>query len=146
MNTFLKHIEIWLSLVGVGLILAVPGLLIGGSGPFWEAMALTALAVGVVHGLIFWLVRRRQARVREQAISEIRSMLMDRVHNHLTVISAQTLDAESREQVEELQSSIDEISQLLWTLNEESLRSWQARYDSILGSDGRLRSAGSGPG
>lgn len=48
--------------------------------------AVTALGISVLHGLIFWVVRRRQRRVRQEAIVEIREMLADVVKNQLAAI------------------------------------------------------------
>ena len=40
----------------------------------------------MLHGGIFWAIRRRQRRIRQQAILEIREMLADVVKNQLAII------------------------------------------------------------
>jgi len=42
--------------------------------------------VGVVHGLIFYLVRSRQRKTRSQEVFSIRGMLDDMVNNRLNVV------------------------------------------------------------
>ena len=84
----LNNIELVLTLVGLIVILVVPRLL--GSDNPWYVMALTATIVGVLHGLIFWVVRRRQRLVRQQTIGSVRLMMQDLVKNHLSVILTST--------------------------------------------------------
>jgi len=55
-------------------------------GTFWRVAAITAIGVGLLHGPIFWVIRRRQRVVRQQSIEEIREMLGDVVKNKLSVI------------------------------------------------------------
>lgn len=131
MTGFLDNIELWLSGVGLLVILAVPSILLRETAPYWEVMALTATGVGIVHGTIFWLVRRRQRAIRRQAIVDIRGMLRDVVNNQLTVILAHLPDAtvSSHEApVENVRGAVERISTLLGSLSEESLRTWEARY------------------
>lgn len=57
-SPFVNHIELWLSEVGLLLIFGV-AFFMGSSGvAFWRLIALIAVGIGVVHGLIFWAVRR----------------------------------------------------------------------------------------
>lgn len=70
---FIEHIELWLSAVGIGIIWVVP-LVVPPGGyveEYWRVVAITAIAVGVVHGVIFWAVRRRQ----EKRKAETRALL-----------------------------------------------------------------------
>lgn len=91
MNAILRHLELVLSGVGILVIFAVPMLFFprpGFHGPDlrWEAAAVTAAAVGLLHGLIFYLVRRRQRLVRQETIREMQLVVDDIVRNQLTVI------------------------------------------------------------
>ena len=37
----------------------------------WKVAAITALAVGVVHGVLFWVVRRRRERAKAEAKAQL---------------------------------------------------------------------------
>ncbi|MBL0937863.1 MAG: hypothetical protein IBJ03_03150 [Gemmatimonadaceae bacterium] len=135
MKSFFDNIELWLSGAGVAVILLVPRLGLSEQHSYWSVMAVTALIVGVLHGVIFWLVRRRQRRVRDEALREIKSMLMDRVNNKLNVISmhVEMQDvAASRETMDGVQSAVRDVTNLLDSLSEESLTSWKQRYAQVL--------------
>ncbi|HEY0929261.1 MAG TPA: hypothetical protein VGE27_05030 [Gemmatimonas sp.] len=135
MRHFVDNIELWLSGAGVAVILLIPRLGFASQDSYWTVMAVTALIVGVLHGGIFWLIRRRQRRVRATAIREIRHMLTDRVNNQLNVIimhvSADETE-ESRETVQGVQAAVDDVADLLDTLSEESLKGWQEHYAEFL--------------
>ncbi len=135
MRSIVDNIELWLSGAGVVVILLVPRLLFSQQDRYWTSMAVTALIVGVLHGGIFWLIRRRQRHVRAQAIRELQGMLMDRVNNQLNVILMHLevdRSADSRASIEGVQAAVTDVSQLLNSLSEESLRSWQRRYATVL--------------
>ncbi|BAH38091.1 MAG TPA: hypothetical protein DGD08_06585 [Gemmatimonas aurantiaca] len=135
MRHFVDNIELWLSAAGVAVILLIPRLGLASQDSYWAVMAVTALIVGVLHGGIFWLIRRRQRRLRATAIREIRQMLTDRVNNQLNVIIMHVSaneSAESCETVEGVQAAVDDVTDLLDTLSEESLRGWQAHYADFL--------------
>ncbi len=134
MRVFVDHIELWLSAAGLAVILAVPALFSGDVGP-WKLAAVTAIAVGVIHGLIFWLVRRRQRRVRAETIGEVSEMLRDVVNNQLTVILAHR-GVRRAEDVERVRTSVHAVSQAVNSLSEESLRSWRSRYARLLDAPG----------
>ncbi len=131
MRVFLDNIELWLSAAGLVVILAVPRLLGYEGDAAWQAYALTAVGVGALHGLIFWVVRRRQRLIRRQVIGELRAMLRDRVNNNLTVITMSlpdSADAETAERVRDLHAAVGRMSELVGTLSDESLSSWQQQY------------------
>ena len=80
---FLNNIELILTAVGIGVIL-LSGFVASRSAfkdsvPLTRtvemATAVSATLVGVVHGILFWLLRRRQRWVRQEAIRQIREML-----------------------------------------------------------------------
>jgi hypothetical protein len=135
MRSFLDNIELWLSGLGLLVIWVVPMLLRPVFADAWQTTAVTAIIVGVLHGLIFWSVRRRQRTVRNQAIQEITRMLQDRINNDLSVILMNVSSSSRRAQETDLQllqstqERILRISQHVRTLSEESLEAWKAKYD-----------------
>lgn len=133
---FLDNIELWLSAAGVGVILAAPALISPvTSGDYWRVVAVTAVSVGVLHGVIFWMVRRRQRQLRSAAIAEIRGMLRDVINNKLTVIlgsSRGSAGGPDRADLEALAESVRQISELVNTLSLESLQRWQHRYRGVI--------------
>jgi hypothetical protein len=92
MKFILNNIELLLSGIGLLVIWLVPSLVVRGQYDIWKATAVTAIAVGLIHGFIFWLIRRRQRIVRQEAIREIRLMLSDMINNELTIIMAGSSD------------------------------------------------------
>lgn len=129
----LDNVELWLSGAGLLVILLVPSLAAGGaphSTTYWAVMAVTALIVGVLHGMIFWLIRRRQRRLRAEAIAELRVMLRDRINNELTTLLSHLDDANAGDLhlVERIRGSTQSIADLLSALSEESLTDWRTRY------------------
>lgn len=128
---FINHIELWLSGAGLLVIFGI-SLVAGPSGPeFWRLMALIAVGVGVLHGFIFWAVRRRQRQVRRQSIHEIRVMLEDVIKNKLTAIEMYLPETEEQ-RLEGIRTSIEEIAQEVDSLSEESLEGWKEHYDKAL--------------
>lgn len=135
MKFFLDNIELILSFLGIVVIFAVPMLFFGDSVIWWEVAAITAIFVGVFHGFIFWIVRRKQRRIRQEAIEEIRKMLKDKVNNQLSVISL-SASGLSVEQIKNLSDSINQISYLIGTLSDESITDWRRKYSETLESFG----------
>ena len=128
MRGFLNHIELWLSAAGVAVILLVPGLLdLEGTNP-WRTTALTAIAVGVLHGMIFWAVRRRQRAVRERTLLEARAMLSESIQKQVAALL--TMDAraseEQRKRLDGVFDSLILLDHLLDSLSSEGLRAWTA--------------------
>lgn len=125
----LNNIELALSGLGLIVIVAVPLVLQPEPAAVWPVAAVTAVVVGVLHGLIFWVIRRRQRWIRAQAIAQIREMLHDIVKNQLAIISlnAQLSGSQERHQ-QRIEASVKRIEDALTHISEESLSSWQARY------------------
>jgi hypothetical protein len=131
MRTFINHIELWLSAAGLVVVwivtLALPGV------EPWKVAAITALGVSVVHGVLFWTVRRRQRLAQARVIHEIREMLTDQVKNQLAVI-ATALPASSlseyAEQLHDVTESVDAIGEMMDGLTIETLREWKATYSN----------------
>lgn len=129
-RVFVNHIELWLSAAGLFVILAVPAIF--GGADVWQVAAFTAAGVGVLHGLIFYAVRRRQRKRRMETILEIREMLSDVVKNQLAVIRASLPSDEDREQYDiyfdGIEDSIEEIAERVDSLSEESIEDWKSEY------------------
>lgn len=134
---FLDHIELWLSAAGLVVIAAVPAL-VPTDGTPWRAVAVTAVAVGLLHGVIFWVVRRRQRRVRQEAIAEVRSMVQDLVNNQLQVLvslaAAPETHTTARSHATRLQEVGERISRQLAGISEESLVRWQTMFPAAAGT------------
>jgi len=133
---FINHIELWLSGVALVLIFGIPGV-VGPSGvEFWRLTAIIAIAVGTLHGVIFWVVRRRQRQIRRQSIREIQHMLADVVKNRLTAIDMYLPEEEDpemvRQEVDGIRQSIREIADHVDNLSEETLEDWEEKYDEAL--------------
>src|SRR6185312_5378322 len=93
---FVDNIELWLSSVGIAVVFAAPVLFLNrrnieAGGPaesvYWKVAGITALVVGALHGVIFWLVRRRQRHIRVETLQDVRTMLADVVNSDLQVIT-----------------------------------------------------------
>jgi hypothetical protein len=144
-NRFLRHIELWLSGAGLLVVWAASAILAPGEADFWQVAALTALAVSVLHGAIFRLVRHRQRRVLEQAIVELREMLGDVIKNQLAVIGMWLPDAHDQtlyeEQMDGIQESLSHIEGLIDTVSEESIQTWKSKYKEALENTGAFPTA-----
>ena len=129
---FINNIELVLSAAGLIVIVTVPFLLQPSPEELWRVAAITAAVVGVLHGIIFWLIRRRQRQMRAATINQIREMLQDVVKNQLAVISmsAQLSGAQSRYQ-QRIEASVNRIEEALRHISEESLTRWRARYEHM---------------
>lgn len=129
---FVRHLELWLS--GAGLIVvALAALVVSpNEADVWKVAAITALGVSVLHGLIFYGVRRRQRLVREQAIVEIREMLADVVKNQLAVIGMWLPDDVDREHLDGIEESIQVIEERIDTISEDSLSEWKEHYTGAI--------------
>lgn len=132
-NRFVDNIELWLSGAGLVVILGVPYVLDPAPGNFWKVAAITAIGVGLLHGMIFWVIRRRQRMIRQRSINEIRGMLTDLVKNKLAVIDMYLPEDDGQEvveaQLEGIRESIQQISRHVDTLSEESIEDWKTQYD-----------------
>jgi len=135
-RNFVNNIELWLSGAALVLIFGIPAAVGPGELQFWRLTAIVAIVVGTIHGVIFWVVRRRQRRIREQSIREIQAMLADVVKNRLTAIDMYLPEADDpemvRQEVEGIRASIREIADEVDTLSEETLQAWEEKYDGAL--------------
>lgn len=133
---FFNHLELLFSFAGLAVIWLVPVLFRGSTYEVWAVAAVTATMVGVLHGGIFWVVRARQRRLRSRAIWEIREMLEDRVRNQLAVVQMYLPTgpeaAAFQFELEGIRESVDTISTLVTTLDEQALEAWKGQYAEAL--------------
>ncbi len=133
MKFILKYLEILFTLAGLAVIfLAVLIFAPMGAGP-WQVAAITATLVGVIHGALFWLIRRRQRMVRRAVIADVQAMLKEIIDNQLAVIVAmsdlgESHAAERKRAGDYISRSVASISEALRHLSDESLRSWISKY------------------
>lgn len=131
----LRHLELVLTGAGLAVILVVPRYF----PPTKQLMAsaVTATLVGVVHGLIFWAVRRRQRQMREALVADLQGMLKDRINNKLQVVLIRAgeptsdLGADDRARLDDISNAVRDVAQLLDVISLESLSRWQRRYPSL---------------
>jgi hypothetical protein len=117
MEKFLEYIELILTGVGVVIIMTVFAIFRHISP--WKAAAICAIAVGIVHGVIFYTVRSAQRKVRHKAVRAIRYKLQDVV---VEKMNALLLAADLKE--DELTSAnyaIQDIQRDLAIIEAESL-------------------------
>jgi hypothetical protein len=139
----LENIELVLSALGLVIIVVVPSLVLNSlttNGDVtvsrWAITAMTAIGVGILHGIIFWLIRYRQRVVRRKTLCDVQMMLDDVIKNQLAIISinAQLARPEAK-RLERIKTSINEITELLNNLSEEKLVYWQHHYETHLKGD-----------
>jgi hypothetical protein len=129
MHRFTEHLELWLTAAGLVVILLLTPLLFpGGAG--WTATALVATVVGALHGVIFWLVRRRERVRRRVLLAQVRGMLKDRVNNQLQTILGHVSSIPDPDvaTLRDIEMAVREIADIVGSLSEETLEDWHARY------------------
>jgi hypothetical protein len=126
MRWVLSYLELWLSAVGVAVILFLPTLLGIQRDNYWYITALVAISVGVLHGFIFWSVHRRQRQVRDRTVAQVRAMLRDDIHKQVAALL--TMDAHAtdrqRQQLDGVFDSMILLDHMLESLSAERLRGW----------------------
>jgi hypothetical protein len=122
----MSYLELWLSAVGVAVILFLPTLLGIARDNYWYVTALVAIVVGIVHGLIFWSVHRRQRFVRDHTVAQVRAMLRDDIQKQVAALL--TMDARAtdrqRVQLDGVFDSMILLDHMLGSLSTERLRVW----------------------
>jgi uncharacterized membrane protein YraQ (UPF0718 family) len=83
MKNILHHIELTLTAVGVVVVVVVFYLFRNLNA--WKAAAVCAVLVGVVHGFIFYSVRKAQREARNKNVFSIRGMLENMMQHELKV-------------------------------------------------------------
>lgn len=131
----LDHMELVLTGIGVVIIVTVPLLPFVPEG--WMSIAVTAVGVGIVHGLLFWVVRRRQRRDRRETLKDVRTMLRERIGDQLHVLlrtaaqPTRKLDPKERARLSEIVHAVREVETALEVLSEESLLGWKSAATNL---------------
>jgi hypothetical protein len=129
---FIDDIELYLSAAGLVVVWAAAAVLGPTGTEVWKIAAVTALGVSVLHGAIFWVVRRRQRFIRAKSVHDIREMLTDQVKNELAVMRMWVPDGAERAAFEAhfqgIGHAIDEVDRMVDGLSEENLRAWKSTY------------------
>lgn len=132
MRVFLDNLELYLTVAGLLVVWATAAALGTTGFDGWTVAAITALAVSVLHGAIFWVVRRRQRMIRAAMVHDIREMLADQVLNQLSVMKMWMPDGDEKAAFEyhfaEISDSIDSVATMVDELSEERVRMWQKTY------------------
>ncbi len=84
MHKALEYLELILTSVGLVVVAAV--FAIFRNVEPWKAAAISALVVGVLHGIIFFAVRSAQRRTRNDSVRVIRHVFDDLIRNKLQVV------------------------------------------------------------
>ena len=136
MLTFLlRNLELIFTAAGLLVILGITQLVHPAGFNSWEVAAITSILVGVIHGVLFWVVRQRQRLVRRHALEDAKRMLRDIIINQLAIIridaELQNLAAKSDTVAafKRLEAAVDIIDEALNNISEESLARWRSRYD-----------------
>ena len=129
---FIDNIELWLSAAGLLVVWGAAAVLGPTGVGVWQIAAVTALGVSVLHGVIFWVVRRRQRTIRSKSVHDIREMLLDQVKNQLAVMRMWVPEGADRTAFEVhfsgIEEAIDEIDEMMDDLTEEKLKAWKTTY------------------
>lgn len=127
----LRRIEHYVAGLALGFV-ALAAWLIGNDVRALVAVPATIAGMAVVQTVIQWADRRRQQRLRAQAIAEIREMLRDQVLNQLAAMKMWVAENPDPATIEglfaEVDGSIDEIASLIDRLTEEQLDTWKLTY------------------
>lgn len=138
MKFVLRYLELIFTAAGLVVIFGVTALVHPAETSSWAVAAVTATLVGVIHGVLFWIIRNRQRRIRRETIEQTEAMLRDVVMNQLSVIrlgvelQQVAPSADTRQAVVNLSEAIDVIYDSINGLSEESLARWEARYHRTL--------------
>ena len=126
MRWLLSYLELWLSAAGVAVILFLPTLLGVSPENYWHVTALVAIFVGVLHGLIFWSVHRRQRYVRDHTVAQVRAMLRDDIHKQVAALLTMDASATDRQrvQLDGVFDSLILLDHMLESISAERLRVW----------------------
>jgi NADH:ubiquinone oxidoreductase subunit 2 (subunit N) len=133
MKFILRYLELIFTVAGLVVIFAAALVFSRVGASYWRVAAITATIVGVIHGILFWVVRRRQRAVRRAVIADVQAMLKDMINNQLAVILAmselrEARAEETRRASDYISRSVSAISGALQHMSDESLRSWLVKY------------------
>lgn len=136
MSFLLRYLEIIFTLAGLAVIFLITALVQPTGTSSWEVAAVTATAVGVIHGLLFWVIRRRQREARHAAIKDMQAVLQDVVNNQLAVIQAmadlrQSRPEEAQRACGYISQAVTSISDSLKHMDEDRIKSWRLKYPRL---------------
>jgi uncharacterized membrane protein SirB2 len=120
MQRLLRYLELILTAVGV-LVVAIVFSLFRNIGP-WKAAAVAAVAVGILHGIIFFSVRTAQRRARNEALASVRLNLDDLIRNKLQVVLCAT-EIDDGDWRTVVHGAVTEIEDILHHIEQEPLTS-----------------------
>ncbi len=129
MRLLLRYLELVLTAVGLGFCGLLIALLPPTAGK-WQVVAIAAMIIGITHGILFFVVRARQRAVRHQAIRDVSHMLQERVTSYVDIVTRLSQSDNSGHQQMARQAAGD-LAELVNTLSEDSLASWQSRHGSL---------------
>lgn len=124
MKLFVDNLELWFSAAGLVVIAGVPQLFSPFFPDLWQITAITAIAVGIIHGVLFWIVRSRQRTMRQRTLLQVNSMMKDLINNKL----ASAVLAHQLGETDSILKAATEISQMLENASEDHLDSWLKTY------------------
>src|SRR6185312_8737734 len=75
MTIFLRHLELCLTLAGLGIILLSVHFFAPVTDSPWRSVAVVATVISVIHGFIAWAVRRQQHRRRKARLLAAQNLL-----------------------------------------------------------------------
>jgi uncharacterized membrane protein SirB2 len=119
MRLFLKYLELILTVAGV-VVVVIFFSVFRGIAP-WKAAALSAVAVGVLHGAIFFAVRSAQRHTRNKELRLIRQTLNDLMRNKLQAVMF-AAEIKNQDWRPEAQQAVLEIQNRLNAIEGEALR------------------------
>jgi predicted membrane channel-forming protein YqfA (hemolysin III family) len=119
MQTLFRYLELILTAVGVVVVIAVFAIF-HHIAP-WEAAAICAVAVSVIHGLIFFGVRSAQRNGRNSAVCSIRTTL-DQLMNQKLDVQLFPSDGEPEDWKFKAQRAVWEIQARLNYIEAESIK------------------------
>ena len=119
MQWLLRYLELVLTAAGVVVVAVVFAIFRDVSA--WKAATIAAVAVGVLHGSIFFAVRAAQRRARRQAVRQIRETFENLIRNKLQVVlfAAEVPSGDWRPAA---QRAVEEIQESLERIDAEPLR------------------------
>jgi hypothetical protein len=137
---FIANIELYLT--GAGLVVAFLVPVVLGPSHFWQSVAVTALVVSIVHGMLLWVIRRRQRRIRKELIAEVRGMLKDRVNNQLQVLfekavhvqveAADSTTYPTAAQLADVFEATREVARTIDQISDDALSRWKDTYRHVI--------------
>jgi len=119
MKRLLEYLELILTAAGVVVVVIVFAIFRNVSA--WKAATIAAVAVGILHGSIFFAVRSVQRRTRRQEVRRIRETFNNLIRNKLQVVlfATEVPDGDWRPVA---QRAVAEIEESLDRIDAESMR------------------------